>query len=234
MGAVHRKGRGPLPFSARRSSGDRTRSPRPPGTEAEATAQRRAGSALSGVATATVLPVSSFAVTSTQCAGPTYLPTVVNAVNLALTDLGRPGNPLLSIPDLSSCSAPPAVLSPLLSASVTSEASPTGSASVSAQALGDTVVEESATVDTSTIGTVVLASPAPSVSFTVPYTTAGLTESGNAGLALVSFDGSANCADGSNSIWFYPPSQHDLTPPAPDHPSPTRRRRPAHARRIGR
>jgi hypothetical protein len=121
-------------------------------------------------------------------------------------------------PTFSSCSPLPAAASPVVgSASATSVASPNGSATVSAQALGNQFVEESASVDTMLTGSVTLGSAAPSVTFTIPYSTSGLSQSGSPenAFALISFSAGAasNCVDGSYGLWSVPPGQYDLSAP---------------------
>ena len=102
-------------------------------------------------------------------------------------------------------------------ASVSSVATPDGSSTVSVQALGNQLVEESANVDTALSASITLSSPAPSVTFSVPYTTSGLTQSGpEHPFALVSFmaaTGLIGCVDGSDGIWSNPPGQEDLGSP---------------------
>jgi hypothetical protein len=170
-----------------------------------------------------ILPVTSYAVTSTQCDGPTYLPVLNPALEDAYSELdavlgSAPGQGPYP-PTFSSCSPLPAVAAPVVgSASVSSVASPDGSATVSAQALGNEFVEQSADVDTMLTGSVMLSSAAPSVTFSIPYTTSGLSQSGSPenAFALISFEagtGPTNCVDGSYPIWSLPPGQYDLGAP---------------------
>jgi hypothetical protein len=102
-------------------------------------------------------------------------------------------------------------------ASVTSDASPNGSATVAVQAQGNQLVEESANVYTTLSASTTLSSPAQSVTFTVPYATSGLSQSGTADpFALASFTaatGLIGCVDGSDGIWSNPPGQYDLASP---------------------
>ena len=170
------------------------------------------------------LALASFAVTSTQCNGPTYLPVAYPALDEAYGELGEligaaPGAGPYP-PTFSSCSPLPAAAAPVVgSASVASVASPSGSATVSVQALGSQLVEESASVYTTLSASLALTSPAESVTFTVPYTTSGLTQSGNEDpFSLVSFTGATglvDCVDGSEGLWSNPPGQHDLGSPMP-------------------
>jgi hypothetical protein len=104
------------------------------------------------------------------------------------------------------------------SASVSAVASPNGSATISAQALGNELVEQSANVATVLTGSVTLSSAASSVTFSVPYSTTGLWQSGNPEdeFALISFEagtGPTNCVDGSYPIWSLPSGQYDLEAP---------------------
>jgi hypothetical protein len=104
------------------------------------------------------------------------------------------------------------------SASASSVASPNGSATVSAEALGNEFVEQGADVDTTLTGSVSLSAAASSVTFSVPFTTTGLSQSGNPedAFALISFEadtGPTNCVDGSYPIWSVPPGQYDLEAP---------------------
>lgn len=185
-----------------------------------------AASAASAAGTSTVVPVTTFTVTSSQCDGPTYLPVLDPAlfdVYGTLDELvGAPPGGGASPPSLSSCSPLPTELSPVAgSASATSVASPNGSATVSVQALGNDLVEESAEVDTALTGSVTLNSPAASVDFSIPYTTSpfttsGYMPSGDTAFARVSFSGALGllgCVDGSNGIWSTPPGQYDLEAP---------------------
>lgn len=179
-------------------------------------------STASAAGASNVVPVMSYAVTSTQCDGPTYLPVLNPALEDVYSELdalagSRPGQGPYP-PTFSSCSPLPAAASPVVgSASANSVASPTGSATVSAQALGNQFVEESADVDTMLTGSVTLGSAAPSVTFSVPYSTAGLSQSGSPenASALISFSAGAasNCVDGSYGLWSVPPGQYDLSAP---------------------
>jgi hypothetical protein len=179
-------------------------------------------SSASATGSPTVVPVTSFTTTSTQCSGPTYLPVANPTLSEAYGELGAltgaaPGAGPYP-PTFSSCTPLPSAASPVVgSASVSSVASPDGSATVSVQALGNQLVEESANVDTTLSASVTLSSPAPSVTFSVPYTTSGLTQSGpEHPFALVSFDaatGLIGCVDGSDGIWSNPPGQDDLGSP---------------------
>ena len=177
----------------------------------------------SAAGTSAVVPVTTFTVTSSQCDGPTYLPVAYEGN--ALADLfeelaaleGLPPGDGETPPTLSSCSPLSDALSPLVgSASVSSVASPNGSATVSVQALGNEAVEESADVDTTLSGSITLNSPASSVDFSIPYTTSGVSQSSADSSAIVAFSqspGLIKCVDGSNGIWSPPPGQYDLSAP---------------------
>jgi hypothetical protein len=178
--------------------------------------------AASAAGTLQPLALTSFTVTSTQCNGPTYLPVANPALNEVYVELGAltgaaPGAGPYP-PTFSSCSPLPSAASPVVgSAAVTSVASPNGSATVSAQALGNQLVEESTNVYTTLSASITLSSPAPSVTFSIPYTTSGLTQSGTEDpFALVSFTGATGlvgCVDGSVGLWSNPPGQYDLASP---------------------
>ena len=163
----------------------------------------------------TVVPITTFAVSSTQCDGPTYLPTLYQGnllpeVEAELTALeGQPpGSGARSIPTVSSCSPLPAALAPVAgSASVSSTASPDGSATVTAQATGNAVVEESAQMNTTLSAAIPLGAPASSVVVSIPYATTGLAQTGgNTAYALVSFGqapGAIMCVDRSYGSGHY-------------------------------
>jgi hypothetical protein len=170
----------------------------------------------------TVVPVTAYVVTSSQCEGPTYLP----ILNPALEDVYSEVDALVATwpgqgpypPTFSSCTPLPAAASPVVgSASGSSVASPSGSATVSVQALGNQLIEESANVDTTLTASLTLSAPTPSVDFSIPYTTAGLSQSGSQDpFALVSFSAATGlmpCVDGSDGIWSTPPGQFDLESP---------------------
>jgi hypothetical protein len=179
-------------------------------------------SAASAAGTPESLALTSFTVTSTQCAGPTYLPAANPTLSEVYAELGAltgaaPGAGPYP-PTFSSCTPLPSAAAPVVgTASVSSVATPDGSATVSVQALGNQLVEESANVDTALSASITLSSPAPSVTFSVPYTTSGLTQSGpEHPFALVSFmaaTGLIGCVDGSDGIWSNPPGQEDLGSP---------------------
>jgi hypothetical protein len=179
-------------------------------------------SSASAAGTPAVVPVTSFTDTSTQCSGPTYLPVANPILSEAYGELGAltgaaPGAGPYP-PTFSSCTPLPSAAAPVVgSASVSSVASPNGSATVSVQALGNQLVEESANVYTTLSSSITLSSPATSVTFSVPYTTSGLTQSGTENpFALVSFTaatGLIGCVDGSDGIWSNPPGQYDLASP---------------------
>ncbi|HWE71116.1 MAG TPA: hypothetical protein VG205_12160 [Acidimicrobiales bacterium] len=170
--------------------------------------------------------MTTFTVASSQCDGPTYLSVLNPGLDAVYGELSallglRPGAGLYP-PSLSSCSPLPTALSALVgTASSSSVASPNGSATVSVQSLGNQLVEESAEVNTKLTGSLTLSSPASSVNFTIPYTTApfttsGTTPSGDTANAAVIFDGTTGlntCVDGSTGIWSTPPGQYDLEAP---------------------
>jgi hypothetical protein len=169
-----------------------------------------------------VVPVTSYTVTSTQCDGPTYLPVLNPALENLYSELdalsgSMPGQGPYP-PTFSSCSPLPSAASPVVgSASASSVASPNGSATVSAQADGNELVAESANVDTMLTGSATLSAAAPSVTFSIPYTTSGLSQSGSPenAFALISFsaESGSTCVDGSYALWSLPPGQFDLSAP---------------------
>jgi hypothetical protein len=182
-----------------------------------------APSPASAAAPTSVVPVTSFTVTSTQCDGPTYLPTSYSALDEVYGELdsliGVPPGQGASPPVFSSCSPLPAAGSAVYgSASVNSVGTPTGSSTVSVEALGNQLVEESADVDTTLTGSMTLSAPATSINFSIPYTTSGLSQTGtdDDAFALVSFSAATGllaCTDGSYGTWSVPPGQYDLESP---------------------
>jgi hypothetical protein len=179
-------------------------------------------SSASAAGTPSVVPVTSFTATSTQCSGPTYLPAANPTLSEVYGELGAltgaaPGAGPYP-PTFSSCTPLPSVAAPVVgSASASSVTSPDGAATVAVQAVGNQLVEESANVYTTLSSSITLSSPAPSVTFSVPYTTSGLTQSGTENpFALVSFTaatGLIGCVDGSDGLWSNPPGQYDLVSP---------------------
>ena len=179
-------------------------------------------SSASAADTPTVVPVTTFTATSTQCVGPTYLPLLYQggylaalAAEIAALEVQPPGS--VSVPTISSCTPLPTALSPVVgSASVSSVASPHGSATVTAQATGNEFVEQSAQVVTTLNAAIPLSAPATSVVVSIPHTTAGLSQTGgNDAFALVAFGqapGAITCVDGSYGLWSLPPGQYDLSP----------------------
>ena len=171
----------------------------------------------------TVVPVTTFAATSSQCVGPTYLPLLYEggslgalAAEIAALEGQPPGS--VSVPTISSCTPLPTALSPVVgSASVSSVASPDGSATVTAQATGNELVEQSAQMDTTLSAAIPLSAPASSVVVSIPYTTTGLSQTGgNDAFALVAFGqapGAITCVDGSYGLWSLPPGQYDISAP---------------------
>jgi hypothetical protein len=156
----------------------------------------------SAAGTSTVVPVSSFTVTTTKCVGPTLLQDVLTDL-YASSQTNLLGDYLSQL--LTLCSPLPTVLSPVAgSASVTSVASPTGSATVSAQSTGNSVVAEGAEVQTSLSTSVSIGSNVSSLEFSIPWTTTGISESSHSGsLVDVWFSVTAvpNCVDGSAMSW---------------------------------
>ena len=181
-------------------------------------------STASAAGASTVVPVTSFTVTSTQCDGPTYAPALSPALDEVYAELdslvGTPPGQGATPPDFSSCTPLPATGSAVYgSASVSSLGSPNGSATVSVQALGNELVEQSANVDTTLTASMTLSSPVSSVTYSIPYTTSGLSQTGtdDDAFALVSFSqaiGLINCTDGSYGSWSTPPGQYDLESPS--------------------
>ncbi len=179
----------------------------------------------SAAAGPTVVPITTFAVSSTQCDGPTYLPTLYQnnlfpevEAEFSALEGQPPGSGGGSIPTVSSCSPPPVALAPVAGrASVSSNASPDGSATVTAQATGNAVAEESAQMNITLSAAIPLRTPASSVVVSIPYVTTGLSRTGrNDAHALVSFGqapGAIMCTDGSYGLWSLPPGQHALSAP---------------------
>jgi hypothetical protein len=132
-------------------------------------------SGASAAGTSTVVPVTTFAVTSSQCAGPTTMPVVEGPLGEVGSSLGEHS----TIPDPisfgSECTPPPSVLSPLASAEASAVGSPSGSATVSAQAQGNVLVAASANSDVDLTASIPLGSPASSIEVSIPYTTTGVT-----------------------------------------------------------
>jgi hypothetical protein len=181
-------------------------------------------SSASAAVPATVVPVTSFTATSSQCDGPTYGPALSPTLDEVYAELeslvGTQPGQAASPPVFSSCTPLPAAGSAVYgSASVSSVAAPSGSATVSVQALGNELVEQSADVDTTLTASMTLSSPASSVTYSIPYTTSGLSQTGTQddAFALVSFSqatGLINCTDGSYGTWSTPPGQYDLESPS--------------------
>jgi hypothetical protein len=181
-------------------------------------------STASAAGPATVVPLTSFTLTSSQCDGPTYAPVLSPALDEVYAELdslvGSPPGQGASPPALSSCTPLPAAGSAVYgSASVSSVGTPNGAATVSVQALGNEIVEQSADVDTTLTVSMTLSSPATSVDFTIPYTTSGLSQTGtdDDAFALASFSsaiGLINCTDGSYGTWSTPAGQYDLASPS--------------------
>jgi hypothetical protein len=92
-------------------------------------------------------------------------------------DLDSLLGPMPVIPNLlgSSCTAPSSPLSLIDSASSSTVGTPSGSATASAQALGNPLIAESANSDVHLSASISLSAPASSVEVTIPYTTSGVT-----------------------------------------------------------
>ncbi|HUE06198.1 MAG TPA: hypothetical protein VMP41_02145 [Acidimicrobiales bacterium] len=125
-------------------------------------------STASAAGTSTVESISTFGVTTTQCAGPT----VPLEVGISESLSGQIGN---NNPVPSDCTPLPSELSSIQYASVTTPSSASGTATVSARSLGDTVVGEEAYGVVELDASIPLSSPASSVEVTIPYTTSGLS-----------------------------------------------------------
>jgi hypothetical protein len=132
-------------------------------------------SAASAAGTSTVVPLTTFTVTSSQCNGPTTSPIIAGPLSEVGSSLGEHA----TIPDPisfgSTCTPPPSELSSLATASTTAAGSPSGVANVSAQALGNAVVAASANSDVGLTASIPLSSPASSIEVSIPYTTTGIT-----------------------------------------------------------
>jgi hypothetical protein len=127
---------------------------------------------------ATVVPVTTFTVTSSQCAGGVQSQTVQelqDELDGLLAPTGRGGITLPTISLNPGCTAAPSELSSLINASNTVSSSPGGSAIVSSEALGDTLLTEEAYADVRLTASIPLGSPASSVRVSIPYTTSGVT-----------------------------------------------------------
>ncbi len=169
----------------------------------------------SAAGTSTVVPITTFAVTDVPpgpCAGGVQSPIVGDIAGI-LDELSYPTpaglGSLLPIVSLNpGCSAAPSLLSSLINASASSSASPNGSATVSAEALGNPLLAEQASAGVNLTGTVPLSAPASSVEVSIPYTVSGVKVTPGDGEAstLVSVDPvysgfatTAKCADGSQA-----------------------------------
>jgi hypothetical protein len=132
-------------------------------------------SAASAAGTSTVVPLTTFTVTSSQCDGPTTSPIIAGP----LGDVGSSLGEHTTIPDPISfgtvCTPPPSALSSVDTASASAAGSPGGSANVSAQALGNAVIAASANSDAGLTASIPLSSPASSIEVSIPYTTTGIT-----------------------------------------------------------
>ena len=130
----------------------------------------------SAAGTSTVVPVTSFTVTTQSCAGGTQTP-IVNYLE-GIVDGPGPGNGPLNLPTISlnpGCSSAPSVLPSAYNASNTASSSSSGSATFSSEALGNAVLAEEAYGGVDLNASIPLAAPASSVDVSVPYTTSGVT-----------------------------------------------------------
>jgi hypothetical protein len=134
-------------------------------------------------------------------------------VQSLLYSLSYPGPGGITLPTISlnpGCSQAPSALSLLISASNTISTSPSGSATVSSEALGDALLAEQAEAVVNLSAPIPLSSPASSVEVTIPYTTSGVTWSSPAGsdqaaaavsvVPVATYLDSINCADGSFGV----------------------------------
>lgn len=172
----------------------------------------------SAAAGSTVVPVSTFTVSSTQCAGPALpIPAAVDSLLDVLTGAKDPvGLTSLGL----GCTPLPAVLAPLVgTASASAVASPSGSATASAATTGTGLVEELADAESTLAASITLNAPASSVEFSIPYTSTGVSESGNtdpvdagsSAFVLLTAIGLLPCTDGSRAD---PPAEGDLDAPS--------------------
>jgi len=160
----------------------------------------------SAAGTSTVEPISTFAVTSEQCAGGTQSPIVQDVQNL-IDELNYPApGSLPALPTVSlnpGCTPAPPLLSSIINASNTVSSSPSGSASVSSEALGNPLLAEAAGAGVTFTASIPLSAPASSVDVSIPYTTTGVTmTSGGEAVALVTVEPPnpelITCSDGSH------------------------------------
>jgi len=155
--------------------------------------------------TSATVPIATFAMFTDRCAGGQQSQAVENIVRNFDGLLGPRSS--LPVPVVSlnpGCNnPPPAALSPIISASNTLSSSPSGSATVSAQALGNALLTEEADAGVYFAATVPLSAPATSVEVTIPYTTAGATFTDSPPddradtLVVLTPTLPINCADGS-------------------------------------
>ena len=167
-----------------------------------------------------MVPVTSFSVTSTQCSGPTYLPVANPALQEAYGELSAltgtaPGAGPFP-PTFSSCT-------PLPSAAARGRQR-VGLLGRFAEWLGHRLGPGARQPTGRGISErehraerLHHAQLPPSVTFSVPYTPSGYTQSGTEDpFTLVSFTGATGltgCVDGSDGIWSNPPGQYDLESP---------------------
>jgi hypothetical protein len=167
----------------------------------------------SAAGSSTVEPINTFTVTSLgACAGGTQSPIVLDLVS----PLGTLGDVLPALPTVSlnpGCEAAPSALSALINASNSVSSSPSGSATLSSEALGNAVLAEQASAGVTFTASVPLSSPASSVDVTIPYTTTGvnttpISSGGSYAESLVligpnfqsNFTDGLTCADGSVGV----------------------------------
>lgn len=162
-------------------------------------------STASAAGTSSVMPITSFTVTTQLCAGGIQSPIVADLQQL-VTAPGPGLGPLGGLPIISlnpECTTAPSVLPLLYHASNTASGSSSGSATISSEALGNVVLGEEAYGDVDLDASIPLAAPATSVDLSVPYTTSGVTWSsfGNydqaQALLIIQPTGPWACADGS-------------------------------------
>jgi hypothetical protein len=165
----------------------------------------------SAAGTSTVVPITTFTVKSLGvCAGGSQSQ-LVRDVDAQLGYLNDLLPPLPTVSLNPGCNAPaPSALSALINASSTESSSPSGSATLSSEALGNVLLTEQASAGVTFTASVPLSSPASSVDVTIPYTTTGVTMTPLSGgssyassLVLIdpnfapNFSDGLACADGS-------------------------------------
>lgn len=116
----------------------------------------------------------------------------------------------------------PSALSLLISASNAISTSPSGSATVSSEGLGNALLAEQAEAVVNLSAPIPLSSPASSVDVTIPFTTSGVTWSSPAGsdqavaevsvVPLATYLDSIKCADGSFGVMAVSSAPHSRVP----------------------